>query len=562
MPHRAVSHLHLLPQPCGPDDPALEKAPWDADFRSAQVPSGDSGINVLIDISRQASFHFMWDVPPALRTHGHRVSPSQASLNSVLDPTGFSRIRVPMEGRFPFALWPNFDWNVVVTIAPQNYAGLPYLPEEVEALDHFVDSGGGLIVAPDIDFACKDMQGITPQNVIARFSAEVVNERTTCLGRSLPTLKTGGGDGWTTLATTDDGGIVAAERVVGKGHVVLISTQELLCWNDSATTPAGWHRAERLAFWALLISRASAGRSPVGGSRELPIEMSGGGPIYPELEIKLGDVTVFYAANSNPEHIVTCRDILPKVRVVCEQWMPSKPLNETMYMDISGGDGGGWAINAYYPKEVGMISAQREGIVSVYAHEITHTLAGPANDQGGYAGTFPDAGWFSEAHAGYYQGKACVVFNGDATHRGTMDLASAEARAMDFAHLKEDQGGTAWHKMWTVWQLMDERYSSTWYPRWLWVKNERWANDPLHVLSWDEVVEDMSIAVGEDQFPFFKAIGTTLTKERFPKAVFQGRKLTLSVSGLTVRKADPKPRIEPCGDYRKPVPIVGNGVLE
>ena len=42
----------------------------------------------------------------------------------------------------------------------------------------------------------------------------------------------------------------------------------------------------------------------------------------------------------------------------------------------------------------------------------------------------------------------------------------------------------------------------------------------------------MSIAVGEDLFPFFRQLGTTLAKDRFPRAVFQGKIIDLPVAPL------------------------------
>jgi hypothetical protein len=68
----------------------------------------------------------------------------------------------------------------------------------------------------------------------------------------------------------------------------------------------------------------------------------------------------------------------------------------------------------------------------------------------------------------------------------------------------------------------------------------------------DETVEDMSIAVGEDLFGFFRKIGTTLSKKRFARTEFNGRTVELPVASLDVSKAGPV-RLEPIGDYREPL---------
>ena len=49
--------------------------------------------------------------------------------------------------------------------------------------------------------------------------------------------------------------------------------------------------------------------------------------------------------------------------------------------------GGGWAVNAYLPKEVGIISLSRQGVLSIFAHELAHTMGGPPNDKGELAGS-------------------------------------------------------------------------------------------------------------------------------------------------------------------------------
>ncbi|KPK43486.1 MAG: hypothetical protein AMJ65_05700 [Phycisphaerae bacterium SG8_4] len=68
----------------------------------------------------------------------------------------------------------------------------------------------------------------------------------------------------------------------------------------------------------------------------------------------------------------------------------------------------------------------------------------------------------------------------------------------------------------------------------------------------DETVEDMSIAVGEDLFGFFRKIGTTLSKERFARTTFDGQTIELPVAPLDIRAAGPV-RLEPIGNYKEPL---------
>ena len=79
----------------------------------------------------------------------------------------------------------------------------------------------------------------------------------------------------------------------------------------------------------------------------------------------------------------------------------------------------------------------------------------------------------------------------------------------------------------------------------------RWA-ECTKAQTWDETIEDMSIAVGEDLFPFFKKIGTTLNKERFEKVDFDGKPLTLPVAPLDLEPAG-NVNLSPIGDYKLPL---------
>ncbi|MDD2526141.1 MAG: hypothetical protein PHH63_07490, partial [Bacteroidales bacterium] len=68
----------------------------------------------------------------------------------------------------------------------------------------------------------------------------------------------------------------------------------------------------------------------------------------------------------------------------------------------------------------------------------------------------------------------------------------------------------------------------------------------------DEMVEDMSIAVGEDLFPFFKKLGTTLEKSRLPEIVFNNETIRLKVAPLEVTPAG-NVKLDSIKDYRQPI---------
>ncbi|MBI2299102.1 MAG: hypothetical protein HYU66_09210, partial [Armatimonadetes bacterium] len=245
-----------------------------------------------------------------------------------------------------------------------------------------------------------------------------------------------------------------------------------------------------------------------------------------------------------------------------QAWLPTRMHAEPYTIVICGGTGGGWAIQPR-PKAAAVIAYEPIGILGVFAHEMAHTLSGPGNDQGLLAGDSPHHNQ-GEAHAGWFQGKIQALF-GDIPNKSNrdcnsiLDLERQKGAQLDLAKEYENEVGRAkwgysasWTKIWFVWQKLDDRYGPTWYPRWYWVRSTRWAKDPSHTETWDEMVEDVSIAVGEDLFPFFRKLGTTLGRARLERITFQGKTMNLPESPL-----DNTPGgavcLEPIGDYRQPV---------
>ncbi|MFC1561850.1 hypothetical protein ACFL4Q_02515 [candidate division KSB1 bacterium] len=521
---------------------------------SEQRIENDTGINVLVDLSHQALFYTMWDLPRALRRMGFRVCGSQASLSTVLETGKPSRIRIQVDDRRPFAWWPNADYNVVIT-SQTNPRYQQYMPEEREALKKFVEAGGGLVMLGG-NVLNKDRIEQWPLNSLAsEFNASFSEEPDSAMGVKVPSLLTD--NGWQVMTSGENGKPVIASRTFGKGRIVLVSSLEMIRWNNSTE---GDLRSGKQDVIERLVRMAAEGKPPVGGTLRLPSEASGGGPIYPEMEQHVGNVVMYYSKNQHKNLLETITGDMPKAKKMVEQWLPSKPPDEKLFLILSSGGGGGWAVNTYEPKEVGIISIDRLGVLAVFAHELAHTMGGPPNDKGQIAGKAPH-GNRGEAHAGWFQTKIIAAFNGDLRDRDPNLLfdfdenGSALDLAANPAENREKWGkGKDWTKTWWVWQKLDERYGTTWYPRWRWVQHTRWQDEPDRELTWDEVVEDMSIAVGEDLFPFFRKIGTTLTRERLQYAEFMGETIELLPASIEINKTGP-PLIDKIRDYKNPITV-------
>src|SRR5262249_4746120 len=149
--------------------------------------------------------------------------------------------------------------------------------------------------------------------------------------------------------------------------------------------------------------------------------------------------------------------------------------------------------------------------IGTLSHEVAHTMLGPPNGGGRIAANWID-GNAGEAHAGWFQGKVDAFFRGrlNEPNRDSEFLAKdPTAKDLDLARVRPSEHPWGkfdyWGKIWWTWQKLDDRYGTTWYPRWRWVQSTRWSDDPNRELSFEETIEDMSIAVGEDLFPFYAA---------------------------------------------------------
>jgi hypothetical protein len=542
-------------------------------FSTHAIPAGkpggnDTGINVLIDLSRRCNFAWLWTHPSHFHRNGFRTCGTQATLDTVIGQHPRCRVRVKTPDAEPFAWWRPPAFNVVIV-----QAGSPhqqqFLPEEIVALKAFVEQGGGVIIISETPKNEEIAKAWSFNRLLAAFGAAVLpKSEQTPFGRA--TLLEVGRE-WKVLEQGEQGGVVRASRHLGKGRILIVEDTKVLCPAKRGKNKKEGSDAlqevldpldeeETLKRQKELVLWVAGGKPPVGGEGILPQPRAGGGGIYPDQETRVDGMVAYYAKNQIPDLLKVVREDLPKTTEYIYRWLPSVKPEEPIMFILSAGSGGGWAVNVRLPKEVGIISDSRMGIIGIFAHEQAHTMRGPQNAKGGY-GAMPAHDLSGEAHAGWFQGKAWAMFDDEqkkVANRNCNSILKDKALFLEFDFAKHYQKpdttfdkGFGWIKLWWVWQKLDDRYGPTWYPRWYWVRATRWA-DSSKRQTWDETIEDMSIAVGEDLFPFFKKIGTTLNKERFEKTTFEGRTLTLPVAPLDLEPGGPV-NLSPIGDYTKPL---------
>ena len=468
----------------------------------------DKGYNVLIDMAHECNFANMWTLPEQLNKLGYRSVGSHATVNTVLDPKGVSRIRIvwdTVQKVNPFVWWPNAKYHVIIT-SQANPSSQEYLPEEIESLKEFVGKGGGLMI--------RGKSGTDPKAPV-QILAEAFGTR---IGDTLQKME------------------------YGKGRILVTGNPGEGMYPNRATDA---QKDSADLVMAGYLEWLAGKQKPLKDEPGYPDPMWGGGGIYPELEENFDGIVFYYAANQKPDLLKTVREDIPVAQQFIQERLPSKPTLEPMYLILAAGGGGGWAVNIYRPKENGVISLDRLGILSIFAHELAHTMHGPPNDEGNIAGIapIPNRG---EAHAGWFQGKVDALFNEairDKSNRNCNSMFNWDptGSAMNLATHYENEAmtkewgyGKDWTKTWYMWQRLDDRYGPGWYPRWKYVQHTRWANDPEHRLTWDEMITDMSIAVKEDLFPFMRALGISGEVMRLESVEYKGELITLPISSLTV----------------------------
>lgn len=507
----------------------------------------DKGYNVLIDISHQCKFITLWGTAARIHRLGYRSTTSQASLNTVLDPSGVCRVRVPYDEAnrvWPFGWYPNFTFHVVITEQgnPENPV---YLPEEIKALEAFVSSGGGLVVNGDV---VKQVEGWSQNELVERFGLSFTTDKVVFEGERCAVLAPG--KEWEVTESVN-GKPVAARRHFGKGRVYVTGSGSLFYYDKKQEQALQDVRDARLSG---VLDWLCADQKRLNDEPRLPQPMGGGGAIFPELESQNGDMITYYAKNQHAALVEVATKDLNEVTGKVLGWLPSAPTKEPMYLVLSAGSGGGWAVNARVPKENGIISMSKQGIISIYAHELAHTLRGPLGATGKVAGRNP-FGNSGEPHAGWFQGKVDALYNEDlrAFPNKKCDVFNhKDFLAIDLTDPEKCKSfgkGKDWQKIWYIWQKLDDRYGTTWYPRWMYVQHSRWSETPDKQLTWEESVEDMSIAVGEDLFPFFRSIGVNLKRKQAGKINYEGKVLHLKTAPIQPT-APGNVKLEDIGEYK------------
>ena len=455
----------------------------------------DTGINVLVDMSHQCDFFPLWYLAGRLNQRGLRAVSSHATIDTVIIPGSPCRVRIPVgSGEFPYAWWPACEFNVVLTEGGPDFQR--YLPQEQKLLKRFVKDGGGLVVSGSV-IKDQEQQGRWSLNKLLNdFGASVRPGMQKYNNMAMPIIEVD--SEWEVMLKGDGESPVYARREYGRGRIVLFGTSALYRY-DSRNADDVKAKAD---FLADAVKWSSAGKEPVGGTTRLPIPMGGGGGILPDKEMRTGGIVTYYTGNQFPELLKTVREDFPAITEQLYKWLPSPKPKEPMNMILCSGVGGGWAVNAYKPREVSTIATNPAHVRGIFAHEQAHTMSGPCK-----SANHPLGGNQGDHHAGWFQGKILAKYDKtygpnrdcDTVFRDDYDgTQNTPETIFKEANLKGWRAGHDYLMTWYIWQKLDDRYGPTWYPRWRWVQDQRWKDQPDKKLTLEETIEDISVAVGED----------------------------------------------------------------
>ena len=487
----------------------------------------DNGINICLDSAHQFLFFWHWTIQDKLREAGFRVTGNMQVLNKTLIPGNLSIMRDQTDHDFdknlnrPFIRLPNPEFNVLISYQFGKYQD--YMPEERDAINQFIQNGGGMLLfgeAPDslldtypaqvlvseygASFSHEETQGpwIVADHPCTKHFPNLKNEI------SLKAIKID--KQWTPLISSTSGKVVLAARKYGKGYLVLSG-------DDFLQTRGVKPEETDIQFLTDLVLWAAQGKKTVAGDRRVPWEYGGvGGAIYPSNREEIAGVTVFYADNQQDKVLYTIRERTKEVKLLLDRMIPSPPRSaDEFYIMPAAGAGGGWAVNVYTPRSASICCNENntDQLLSIMAHEIAHTMTGPAASDGSANGMQPEdgVGLFSEAHAGWFQKKVTAELGIDSPAHNLKDLAVIDPtlRELDLTKIPEGKVYWAWKKIWFFYEFLEYQFGESFYANWMHEIHEYCKDKTkLHQLTWQETLITLSNAVGADMFAFFSAYGT------------------------------------------------------
>ena len=394
--------------------------------------------------------------------------------------------------------------NANLLIVQSSASPCPYVPEDIETVERFLQSGGGVAMLGDYALFREEKE--YKLNALAKhFGAEFLDEAATkpLQGRfslenekiesySPRLIKLAEPSDWQVLVEDAKGRVVMAERRVGKG-ILVVASRSLCGRNPNASDPIN----DR--WWKPLLQRIAAGK-PVDPQRRPKDQSPENRTQRERLPIQYSDYLKSYADAIYAVYD-ECFPVIQEVMGV----PPTEGMLSTLILLPTGGGGFSSGVAIGLAAWWGGFPENKYPMVELISHESTHSWVLP----------FAEPMWNEgiATYVGILVGrKLGLAEDADATLAGWIKGAKRHDPDMtkyDLAHGQNVPHAVRMAKpMWIFEQLAREKPDIV--ARYFQAKRRLATPDKIDKYTADDSVAVLSIAMGRDLFPWFQSLGITV----------------------------------------------------
>ncbi|MBN2128260.1 MAG: hypothetical protein JW741_02145 [Sedimentisphaerales bacterium] len=394
--------------------------------------------------------------------------------------------------------------NANLLIVQSSASPCPYVPEDIEAVQRFLQAGGGVAMLGDYALFRDDKE--YKLNALAkRFGAEFLNEpaKKPLQGRSSlenekidsyspKIIKLAEPSDWQVLVRDANGRVVMAQRRVGKGDLV-VASRSLCGRNPNASDPIN----DR--WWKPLLQRLAAGK-PVDPQRRPKDQSPENRTQRERLPIQYSDYLASYADAIYAVYD-ECFPVIQEVMGV----PPTEGMLSTLILLPTGGGGFSSGVAIGLAAWWGGFPEHKYPMVELISHESTHSWVLPFGEPMWNEGIATYVGILVGRRLG-------LAEDADATLAGWIKGArrhDPDMTKLDLAYGENVPHGVRMAKpMWIFEQLAKEKPDIV--ARYFQAKRRLATPDKIDKYTADDSVAVLSIAMGRDLFPWFQSLGITV----------------------------------------------------
>ena len=394
--------------------------------------------------------------------------------------------------------------NANLLIVQSSASPCPYVPEDIETVERFLQSGGGVAMLGDYalfreekeyklnalakHFGAEFLDEVATKPLQGRFSLE--NEKIESYSPKI--IKLAEPSDWQVLVEDAKGRVVMAERRVGKG-ILVVASRSLCGRNPNASDPIN----DR--WWKPLLQRIAAGK-PVDPQRRPKDQSPENRTQRERLPIQYSDYLKSYADAIYAVYD-ECFPVIQEVMGV----PPTEGMLSTLILLPTGGGGFSSGVAIGLAAWWGGFPENKYPMVELISHESTHSWVLP----------FGEPMWNEgiATYVGILVGrKLGLAEDADATLAGWIKGAKRHDPDMtkyDLAHGQNVPHAVRMAKpMWIFEQLAREKPDIV--ARYFQAKRRLATPDKIDKYTADDSVAVLSIAMGRDLFPWFQSLGITV----------------------------------------------------